>query len=1094
LNSKLKNIIPMKSDILRMILKSLVYHRKDAVYQIIIISVLSAVISGSLFTGHSVRSSLKRASLEKLGSTDIIISSGLRYFDPALSEKVSAATGNPAVSILETDGYCSNFSTGVTALNVRIYGTDDTFFPFHGSGSLRIARGEAGINQSLARHLDIGEGEEIIVRFRETDPLPSNAPFAPAKDDHGSVVLKVSHIIPPERGGNFSPGISQQIPMVLFLNMADMAGGQNKRIQANRILVSQVNKADYNEILSSVLTPADIGLSLRTSAKTGERELISDRIFLDSLLVSEILGNIPTGEPVLTYLVNSFRIRDKSTPYSFVAALPGHLYPGIDTGGIIINKWLAADLDAVPGDTVRLSWYDPASGKSLEEKSRDFYIAAIAGDNGHYADSSLMPDFPGISGSTTCAGWDAGVPILLAQIRKKDEDYWNRYRGTPKAFISYEIGKRLWGNNFGTATALRFPSSLSIEEIDGRLRSSLIPSVTGFSISNARDSALEGAAQSVDFSSLFLSLSFFMIVSCLILLSFAVSVYFDTRKKQTAIMYALGFRNSFLRNQLFCESGLLSFAGALPGVFLGYLLNLLIIRALNSVWSGAVQTTALSADFSILPLLYAFSSVLVISLILIFFKSRQFLRQLTKPAGGVMKKHSPRINLAAFSAVLTVFIIVFVCGFTLPDYSTTLFFVSGTILFASVVLLARFFYIRESPEAGSKAPSAFTFQKKYYSFHPSHIVTPVIFIAAGIFALMITGANKLILTDKMLERPGGTGGYLLWAESAVPVKEDLSAGSGRAEYGLNEEELKDMSVIQCSRVTGDDASCLNLNYVASPPLLGVDYREFIKRKAFSFASVIRPGKYTDPWELLGNNPGENTIYGIADQTVLQWGLQVRTGDTLVFRSENGQPLNVIIGAGLKSSVFQGYLLISKENLSHFYPSVEGSSVFLVDGLPELSEFYGKILNERLSGYGFSAISAGEKLASFFRVTNTYLNVFAVFGTFGMILGITGLGFVLLRNYNIRKHEFAFLSASGYTVERIRKLILRDQLIILAWGVVCGTVSGITATIPSLRSGSEMPLGLLAAMILLVIITGTAVLYFSAGGIKSSELISLLRKE
>ncbi|NLA49166.1 MAG: ABC transporter permease, partial [Bacteroidales bacterium] len=349
-------------------------------------------------------------------------------------------------------------------------------------------------------------------------------------------------------------------------------------------------------------------------------------------------------------------------------------------------------------------------------------------------------------------------------------------------------------------------------------------------------------------------------------------------------------------------------------------------------------------------------------------------------------------------------------------------------------------------------------------------------------------------TDKMLERPGGTGGYLLWAESAVPVKEDLMSESGRMEYDLNEEELKEMFIVQCSRVSGDDASCLNLNYVASPPLLGVDQEEFIKKEAFSFASGIKLHEETSPWELLGNNPDPNTVYGIADQTVLQWGLQVRTGDTLVFSSENGQPLNIIIGAGLKSSVFQGYLLISKENLSLYYPSVEGGSVFLVDGRRESSGLYRNILNERLSGYGFSAISAGEKLASFFRVTNTYLNVFAVFGAFGMILGITGLGFVLLRNYNIRKREFAFLSATGYTIAGIRKLILRDQLIILTWGVISGAASGIIATLPSIRSGSEMPWSLIIIMILVVIITGTAVLSISVRRVKSRELILRLRKE
>ena len=49
--------------------------------------------------------------------------------------------------------------------------------------------------------------------------------------------------------------------------------------------------------------------------------------------------------------------------------------------------------------------------------------------------------------------------IKLNDIRKKDEEYWNKFRGTPKAFINYDKGIELWGNNFGPATAMRFPAA-----------------------------------------------------------------------------------------------------------------------------------------------------------------------------------------------------------------------------------------------------------------------------------------------------------------------------------------------------------------------------------------------------------------------------------------------------------------------------------------------------------------------------------------------------------------------------------------------------------------------------------------------------------
>ena len=160
----------------------------------------------------------------------------------------------------------------------------------------------------------------------------------------------------------------------------------------------------------------------------------------------------------------------------------------------------------------------------------------------------------------------------------------------------------------------------------------------------------------------------------------------------------------------------------------------------------------------------------------------------------------------------------------------------------------------------------------------------------------------------------------------------------------------------------------------------------------------------------------------------------------------------------------------------------------------MSEVYRNTLNERLSGYGFSSQDAGEKLASFFQVANTYLNVFAVLGAFGMILGIAGLGFVLLRNYNIRRLEFAFLSATGFSETAIRKLILKDQMIILFWGVITGTVSGLTATVPSIMSGNEMPWGIILIMILSIISAGSAVLYLTVRSIRSATLISQLRKE
>jgi putative ABC transport system permease protein len=1079
-------------------LKSILFYRKASVSQILIVILLAAVITGSLFTGYSVRSSLKNKAFEKLGNTDILVSSGLRYFDPSLADRITANLGEKCVSILESDGYVQNFVTGVTILNAKIYGVGNDYFDFQGFDSVEIEPGTVAINEHLAGQLGIKPGEDLIIHFKQADPLPANAPFAPSKEQSDeSRVMKVGKILAPMIG-NFSLGISQIVPDNIFVNLSDLASGDNKTGQVNRLLIH--NTKNYQDTvlqntLTKVLTPGDLGLSIRRSEKTGESELISNRIFIDSTIVSLIKRKIPTARPLITYLANSIGLHGRNTPYSFVSALPPQEYTKIGDDEVVINSWLASDIGANPGDTIKLTWYDPGAGKMLEENSMNFIISKVIGINSPVSDPMLMPDFPGISGSTTCSGWDAGVPILLDKIREKDEDYWNEFRGTPKAIISYDTGKKIWGNNFGPATAIRFPSSMNQAEIETDLRDSFSPSVSGFTISDIRKKSSTAAVTGVDFSSLFLGLGIFINISCIILLSFAVSLFFDSRKEQVRTYFALGFKNLFIKKLLFTESLFYTIAGALPGVFTGFLLNTFVIRALNSVWKGAVQTDTLSAHFGVVPLVTGFLATVIIGGILLLIKVNSFLKRLRKPeTADDIHLSRGNTNLALFALVSISALTLLVLSFLFKNYSTILSFSAGSFLFVSFILVLRHYYISYRKISARKRYKGSFLAKKYYSFNPAQAITPVIFIAAGIFAVIITGANRQVLNHKMLLPSGGTGGYLLWMESAVPVKENLNVPQGRRTFGFNEPELKDLRFVQAAMVSGDDASCLNLNHVSSPPLLGVEPDEFIKKGSFSFVSHIKGIRDENPWRLLESNPGRDIIYGVADQTVLEWGLKIKTGDTLNYRTETGQKLGVIICGGLKSSVFQGNILIGAQNISKYYPSVEGSSVFLVDGNQELSDYYRKILSERLAGYGVSVETAGEKLASFFRVTNTYLDVFTILGAFGMVLGVAGMGFVLIRNFIQRKREFALMAATGFSINRIRRFLLNDQIIILLWGILTGTVSGLISTFPSLRSGSEIPWSIIIIMVISITIVGTVALLVSVRMVKGRSLVVQLRRE
>ena len=50
-------------------------------------------------------------------------------------------------------------------------------------------------------------------------------------------------------------------------------------------------------------------------------------------------------------------------------------------------------------------------------------------------------------------------------IREKDEAYWKKYKGTPKAFISLKTARKIWANRFGNLTLVKFlPQIVSKQE------------------------------------------------------------------------------------------------------------------------------------------------------------------------------------------------------------------------------------------------------------------------------------------------------------------------------------------------------------------------------------------------------------------------------------------------------------------------------------------------------------------------------------------------------------------------------------------------------------------------------------------------------
>ncbi|HLN19554.1 MAG TPA: ABC transporter permease [Bacteroidales bacterium] len=1085
----------MISGIAGIALRSVKFYRKQILYQFLIITLLCAVITGSLLTGSSVRSSLEKISAGKLGSTRFLISSGIRYFNPALAAELSEHFN--CSGFLELKGTATNLISQALINNVNIFCTDSSFFPFLTNDSFHIAPGTILINSTLAEQLNILENDEIIMKFRPVTDIPSDAPFAPSNEDLESIVLKVGKIISENEGGNFSVQISQITPLNLFVNSIDVERITAKKLKYNRIIIKDDNGLDsgkINEILRNVLKPSHIGLSTRVSANTGEAELISNRVFIDSALSGRIISKFSGASPVVTYLANNISFREKSTPYSFVSALSPSMYKEIPADDcILINSWLADDLGAKTGDSLLLTWYAPDSLNKLKENQKYFVVKnVVSADTGIWSDQLLMPEFPGISGKESCSQWEAGITIDMRNIRSKDEDYWNKYRGTPKGFINYETGKKIWGNNFGPVTSIRFKKGINEKDILKNLDGSLDPALTGFMVSDILNDSINAAQKSVDFGTLFISLGFFLIVASFILLWLTVSHDVEMRKPVSVTLFSTGFRKSSIRLVFLTEFYSVAFAGCIAGSLAGMLINVFIIKALNSVWIGAVQTNTITSSVELSTIFTGFiACFIIVCLFLLIIVSLHvnglFRHRKNKPF--YMPSRSVRM-LAGVSLIAT--IILFIFSFFDKDNQVTLSFITGAMLMFSSIISFRAFLTGNHI---NRTKLRFRdLSAKYYSMAPINGVLPVLLIATGIFSFMITVVNKKDFSSLTSDRSSGTGGFRYWIESSIPVSEDLSSKEGIQDLGLDEAELIGLKFVQLKKMEGNDASCLNLNHITTPPILGVEPDQMISRGAFSFAVSIDKGKDKNPWEYLNSEPGKHIIYGIADQTVLDWGLKISVGDTLILRAENGQPLKIIIAAGLKSSVFQGNLLIGKDQFLKYFPSVPGSEVILADAATSVPDTAMLLLQERLSSYGASVTETSDRLASFYQITNTYLSVFGVFGGLGLVIGVAGLGFVLLRNYNSRKKEFALMIATGFTFRKVRLMILSEQVVILFAGVITGIISAVVATLPSLLSNNAVPWIYIFSMIALIVTSGILALWLSVRAIEKTSLVSSLKKE
>ena len=1036
------------------------------------VAISTAILTGGLIVGDSVRYSLEQSTRYRLGGTRTAITMGDRFTTASLSALLQEELSDPlnldqeivCAPIFQLQGIATADGGRMRVNRIQVLGVNEQFDLIADTSSYfgNLSSDEVIISENLAERLEVGAGDFIMLRIRKASVMPMNTPFVSAIHTTVSARVRVKAIAGVPELGRFSLKISQTAPFNIFISLDHLNRIMDLEDKANLMLISHDGSLQHEEITTSLRKtwrPADAGLKIREIATLGEIELYADRVFIEPAIIEAFRNTGADQHEVLTYFVNSITAGTNQTPYSFVSTLsagqytsPGDKSPGED--GIIVNEWLASDLGLIPGDSVRLEYFVPGPLRRLEEHTVSLKVEGVVPIEGLFADMNLMPELPGLSDAGHCRDWEAGIPIDLEKIRDKDEDYWNEFRGTPKAFISLRTAGELWKNRFGDYTAVRYRAEeMDQESLVKVFRDHLDPADLGIRIEDIMDSGLKAARNGVDFSQLFIALSFFILLSSIILTALLFHLNLASRIRHAGTMATWGYPKKLIRSVYLIEGGFIALLGGLPGVLLAILYTRFVFSMLERVWSDIVRTSVLEISVQPLTLLTGFLVCILISWLTIYIVLQRNLRkeivQIQRNLTFRYRKQSVLLKILPGSlAALICVILVMTQIFGPGPLSEMVFMMAGGLLFISFILFTDQL-LRIPRPGGSARISLSQVVQRNIAGNRQRSLTIILLFALGTFSVVLTGANRRNPQREINDESSGTGGFQFFAESTIPILHDLNDPEVRYGSGLE----GDYSFVQFRKNDGDDASCLNLNRVSNPVLLGVD-PAFIEGR-FSFVASTPDLDPVRPWGSLEKELEDGLIPAIADQTVIQWGLGKKTGDTLYYQSETGDTLRIRLIGGIAPSVLQGNLIISDRHFLRFFPSSSGASVYLVDVAPGASVDPQNDLTRAFRDNGWYMTGSAARLAEFASVQNTYLSIFTLLGILALILGTVGLGIVLIRNIIERANEIGLFQALGYGPGQIFRIFFLEYFILIGIGILAGFLAAILATLPGLLSLNAM---------------------------------------
>jgi ABC-type antimicrobial peptide transport system permease subunit len=826
----------------RLILRNLAYHWLGNFAVLLGVAVGSAVLTGALLVGDSLRGSLRARIERQLAGID----AAAMLHRPVPADIATGLPGHTAAVLLLPGSLqvASDDPAAPSLGRITVLGVNDWFKPAgvpDGAVDWNSNGKQVVVSHRIAAKLGLTAGDKVKLGVERFSDIPRASLFAKRSLDDSLVTatLTIAAVLPADAVGNdFNLTPNPAAPLNLFVPLRTLSDlvqnepGETKSFppKATTFLSSGATVAELNAALKAKLTVADFGLKVRVPQRVIDRKqreprgyvsIESEQLVMDdatAAAVERIAANLGMrAERTIVYLINSISHDKAEIPYSIVAGVnpsaapplgPFQTAKGVVPGDneIVLLDWPDSPLRGLKDDgSIRLSlaYFNAeveGEGK-LETKSlvfRGYIPFAGAAD-----DRDLTPAVKGMTDeSVNPLNWNRPPQLDNKKVREKiksgdiNERFWDKYHATPKAYVNLATAKELFGSRYGSVTSIRIAPAAgetpqaAAERLRAALAKELDPASAGLAFDPIRERLLTASHGGTDFGGLFLGFSLFLIAAALMLVGLLFRLALDRRAKEVGLLLATGFAVRDIRRLLLAEGLVLTAIGAVIGLGIGIGYNRLLLLVLVQLWPDKDVGNILRPHVTSTSFIVGFGLTLAMALCALWFSIRglvkvsppALLRGETLIATTVVKSES-RIAwwLVVCSLPLGIGLIVAGKFIGNPDYQAMTFFGGGGLLLTAGLALP-WVWMKRSRHAvvnGRGLPALAQLGGRNAARNPTRSLLTAALLASAAFLLVAVESFRRQPGNEFLDKFGGSGGFNLIAETDVPMFQSFDKGPGR---------------------------------------------------------------------------------------------------------------------------------------------------------------------------------------------------------------------------------------------------------------------------------------------------------------------------